>query len=133
MGIALNPTIEEYLGGVLINYPVPQQVIINALARRNIESGSFAFQRNEEGIEDLAWIAKRELAVADVYLAASTFINGGGRSKQLGNRRFTDMNVQVSGEDRKYWRELANHYYLKHGEPIPAEIEIYDASGLWGF
>lgn len=125
-------TIEQYLQRLLINYTISDEFIEVVEARLAIPAGSPAFQRDENGNEDPAWVKKRELATADVYFAASTFINGGGSSKQLGNRRFTEMNVQVSAADRAYWRELANRYYRKYGEAIPEPADIYDASGLWG-
>ena len=132
MGSVPQITIEQYLKGLLINYTISDSFIEVVEARRNIPAGSLAFERDADGNEDPAWVKKRELASADVYFAASTFINGGGSSKRLGNRTFTDMNVQVSAADRAYWRELASQYYRKYGEAIPEDPDISDASGLWG-
>lgn len=131
MGAVPSITIEEYLRGLLVNYPLPDAVINGILARRDIESGAPAFQRNAEGAEPLNWIRKRDLATADVYFAAGTLVNGGGGSKQMGNRRYTEGQIQVAEGDREYWRSLANIIYKKYGEATPEEAEIYDASGLW--
>ena len=129
MGAVPSITIEEYLRGLIVNYPLPDAVINGILARRDIESGAPAFQRNAEGAEPLTWIRKRDLATADVYFAAGTLVNGG--SKQMGNRRYTEGQIQVAEGDREYWRFLANIIYKKYGEATPEEAEIYDASGLW--
>ena len=118
MGAVPSITIEEYLRGLLVNYPLPDAVINGILARRDIESGAPAFQRNAEGAEPLNWIRKRDLATADVYFAAGTLVNGGS----------SDLNDEG---DREYWRSLANIIYKKYGEATPEEAEIYDASGLW--
>lgn len=56
MGAVPSITIEEYLRGLIVNYPLPDAVINGILARRDIESGSPAFQRNAEGAEPLTWI-----------------------------------------------------------------------------
>ena len=131
MGAVPSITIEEYLRGLIVNYPLPDAVINGILARRDIESGAPAFQRNAESNASRFGSRKRDLATADVYFAAGTLVNGGGSSKQMGNRRYTEGQIQVAEGDREYWRSLANIIYKKYGEATPEEAEIYDASGLW--
>ena len=131
MGAVPSITIEEYLRGLIVNYPLPDAVINGILARRNIESGAPAFQRNDEGAEPLTWMRKRDLATADVYFAAGTLVNGGGSSKQMGNSLYTEGQILVAEGYREYWLSLANIIYKKYGEATPEEAEIYDASGLW--
>lgn len=129
-------TIEEYLKSLLINFPVPDGVIKAILARRDIPAGSEAFPKPETEEQK----RKRELAEADVYLAASTFVNGGGSSKQIGNRRFSEGSVSVSEADRRFWRRRAYDIYNRYpGSDIPPDdlddteyTPIYDATLLWG-
>ncbi len=128
-------TIEEYLKGLFVNYPIPDATIASALAHWDIPAGSPAFQRDAEGNEDPIWVRKRELAAADIYLAMFTMVNKYGDSKQIGNRRFTEGGTSTSADDRALWWRWARYYYGKWNVPMPVDDDepmIMDASGLWG-
>ena len=132
MGDVPNITIEEYLNSLFINYTVPQNVIDAILAKREIPTGSLAFQRDSSGKESASWVRQRELAMADLYFTFGTILAGGGDSKQMGNRRIVKMNITIAAADREYWRSLAFAYYRKHGEDFPQETDIYDGGFFWG-
>jgi hypothetical protein len=126
-------TIEEYLRGKVMNYPVSDAVIATILQDNHIEPNSPAYKEDANGVEDPAWTKKRELATADLYFTMSTLVNTGGSSKQIGNRRYAEGGVESSLQDRNYWRRLAWWLYNKWGKQMPPmdEATIYDGSGAW--
>lgn len=122
-------TINEYLQ-VLPNYIFPETNILVALGGQNIESGAYAFQFDENGVEPEEWQRKRDFAKATMWEYAAGLANISGGGQKLEGRSFTGKGFQISGDDRLRWQEEADR--LRNKWTGDTQTDIYDATLNWG-
>ena len=115
--------IEDYLQ-VIENLTFSDKTILRAIGSNGIEPGTSAFDVPER---------ERDLAMAMMYEAAGSLVNGGGSRKQIGDRSISAGNIQTSKQDRASFMAIANSLRVKWGvKTVEATTpEISDQSLLW--
>lgn len=123
-GFSVSPepmTVEEYLGGLLRGWEIPDASMRVFLHKRQVPSGTDVSELDDK---------TKDLLTADLYFWMSMPGKRGTTTDKDGDWSHSETGDESTMSDRAWFRTMAENIYAKYGEELPAAVNVVKIQGF---